>query len=331
MPVRSELVYAGEKMEMVDIDEDYRSQAQCERDGVEFLPSDMQACVPTSQLAAQLWGDDRVDPYHGMPALVNEVDDSDSECDEGVPAARGSGRHPIPSEPFGSDDDDVEVDQDLFEQSQDYGNLVNLTQSTEHAFNDPPVESTVQENVVENQEGEASQWDNVEATREFGMYLNSQDSFFGTTIDEGLQTALNELGAVIEQGAANVETEPTSSDTLTASVVSWRWGADVEVLDNNNANTAKVTKTALRAFDQWRIETGKDTSPLVELSNIQLARIVSAYATQQRKQNGMEYKVDVLKTNIQSINRELMNQRTARYYDTDGAFPVVQVSVHMHP
>ena len=83
-----------------------------------------------------------------------------------------------------------------------------------------------------------------------------------------------------------------------------RWGApDDATQQKGNENTEKATKTAMRAFEQWRSDTKQDTSLLVGITDLRMAKVVSAYATQQRKQGGGEYKVNNLKAYILCIMR----------------------------
>jgi hypothetical protein len=107
-----------------------------------------------------------------------------------------------------------------------------------------------------------------------------------------------------------------------------RWGEqDDDTEQEENGNTEKATKTAMRAFEQWRSDTKKDRSlSLAGMADFDLAKLVSLYATQQRKQDGGEYKVNNLKNNILCIMRFVNDERNKEYQASDGTEEVSRVN-----
>ena len=90
------------------------------------------------------------------------------------------------------------------------------------------------------------------------------------------------MNSEITSTSGERETEVLDGESL--------WGEpDDDTKQKGNENTEKATKSVMRAFEPWRSDTKQDTSlPLVGMTDFSMAKVVSAYATQQRKQGGGE-------------------------------------------
>jgi hypothetical protein len=107
-----------------------------------------------------------------------------------------------------------------------------------------------------------------------------------------------------------------------------RWGEpdDEQTKEKGRDSTAKATASAMKAFQQWRIDTKRNAElPLAGMKDFDMAKVMKAYAAEQRKQDGGEYKANNIKTNMLSIQRHTNEEINAAYQAGDGT------EDHPHP
>jgi hypothetical protein len=90
-------------------------------------------------------------------------------------------------------------------------------------------------------------------------------------------------------------------------------------IDTGNANTDRSTTTGWNAFMEFTLENyPQHTSPWIDWTDIEIAKVVAAFAEQMVTKTGKEYKVGSIKTYMLSIQRTFNEIRHAEMMKGEG-------------